>query len=376
MVIRSFTAESVAAALKQVRSQLGGEAVVLKTKVVDDPRGGRVYEVTACLDGVPETDTTPTAVETVEAPASAPSNPRVNIADLTVDNGVPSTASDDRLSAIEARLDRLVSAERLSAYGIDTGLQVVADTIAALEASDLPATFIGEFAGRLVNDEDRSSLTAAKVRELLATRLEGLISDGLALEAGDRALVCGLAGAGKTSVIGRLAAELTLRDKKTVCLVTLDNRKVGAFEEIASYGDLLGIEQVLNPESDLGQPARDESGKVTLIDTPALSFEESRFEALQLKIAELRPTRRIFVVSALTRTADLVATAKKIAWLKPTDIVLTHSDLTTIVGGAVATSLAAGAPLSMMTASANGGTAPLSSETLAALILDREVNRE
>ena len=50
MIIKSFTADSVAAALKEVRAELGGEAVVLKTRQLVNPGDSNRIEITACLD--------------------------------------------------------------------------------------------------------------------------------------------------------------------------------------------------------------------------------------------------------------------------------------------------------------------------------------
>ena len=53
MVIKSFSAPTVAAALKKIREELGGEAVVLKTKVCpgeETSLTGERFEVTACID--------------------------------------------------------------------------------------------------------------------------------------------------------------------------------------------------------------------------------------------------------------------------------------------------------------------------------------
>ena len=53
MVIKSFLGETVASALKQIRSELGPKAVVLKTRSLnanDSGIGRRMVEITACLE--------------------------------------------------------------------------------------------------------------------------------------------------------------------------------------------------------------------------------------------------------------------------------------------------------------------------------------
>jgi len=50
MIIKTFTAESSAAALKRVKAEMGGEAIVLKTRQVSDESSQTMFEVTACLE--------------------------------------------------------------------------------------------------------------------------------------------------------------------------------------------------------------------------------------------------------------------------------------------------------------------------------------
>jgi flagellar biosynthesis protein FlhF len=390
MVIRSFTAESVAAALKQVRSQLGGEAVVLKTKVVDNAYGGRVYEVTACLDTVLEDDNAQvaTAIETagsvettepVAGPARAPKpNPRVEIAALLDDSLAATPPAGGRMDRIEEKLDRIAKAGMLAAYGLDSGHKILAETIGLFRKADVPETFIREFVEQLDRNGDLSALTGDIVRERLIARIETLLDTDSDLQPGDRVVVVGLAGAGKTSVLGRLAADLTLNRRIAVKLVTLDNAKVGAFEEIASYGDLLGIEDVAGSNVDYGQVVRDKSGRITLIDTPALPVVSDRLSELRTRIDKLQPTRRILVVSALTRTSDVIATVRNTAWLQPTELVLAHADLTETVGGIIAAAIECKARVSMIASSANGaaGLIQPSAEMLADRILNRGGDRE
>ena len=53
MIVKSFVADTVAGALKMARTELGGDAVILKTRKLNarqQSAGGGKVEVTACLD--------------------------------------------------------------------------------------------------------------------------------------------------------------------------------------------------------------------------------------------------------------------------------------------------------------------------------------
>ena len=50
MIIKTFRAETSAAALKLVKMEMGGDAIVLKTTQSKDAGYKTVFEVTACLE--------------------------------------------------------------------------------------------------------------------------------------------------------------------------------------------------------------------------------------------------------------------------------------------------------------------------------------
>ena len=50
MIIKSFVAESASAALKMVREEMGGDAIVLKTRQVFDRTNRPRVELTACIE--------------------------------------------------------------------------------------------------------------------------------------------------------------------------------------------------------------------------------------------------------------------------------------------------------------------------------------
>ncbi len=85
MIIKSFVAESASAALKMVRQELGGDAIVLKTRQLPQGRGKQRIEITACVEKhageaqtigqaqvAGEATATPTAVAETTATATAP----------------------------------------------------------------------------------------------------------------------------------------------------------------------------------------------------------------------------------------------------------------------------------------------------------------
>ncbi len=378
MIIRSFLADSVATALKEVRSEMGGDAVVLKTRQLSGSNGAGQYEVTACLDNptaeqasrtLPDrTATVAAAVAEEVAPTPEP------VAEVTVDT----SEIEDRLHSLEDKLERLLQIERLAGSGLETELTLLEETRDALQGSDVPADQIARlltsFKNRPGDEQLDRPFVQARVREVV----ERAVDTDCEFKAGDRVLFVGPAGAGKTSAIGKLAAHLVMTRKLAVKLITLDNSNVGAFDEIASYAELLGVD-VTNPTfADETDDESVDADKVVLIDTGFLPTDADALKSFTDQIEELRPTHRLAVFSALTRSADVAAFARKLQPLDPSHLVFTMTDLTDCWGGILAAAEATGRKLAL-TANAPSGGGSLEEPDTAVItsnLLGREVDDE
>jgi flagellar biosynthesis protein FlhF len=180
---------------------------------------------------------------------------------------------------------------------------------------------------------------------------------------GDRVLFFGPAGAGKTSALGKLAARLVFQEKQKVTLVSLDAMKVGAAEEIQSYGDIIGS-TVQTQEDALS--TKDSNG-ITLIDTSALPRQIDQITTLRSQIDALRPNYRFAVFSALMRSDDIVDFAEAISAIRPSHILMTGLDLTDRWGGLFAACAAAKQSLAF-TSNTPGGIGALITPDAAAFV--------
>jgi flagellar biosynthesis GTPase FlhF len=311
MIIKSFTAESAAAALKQVKHAMGGNAVVLKTRQVRDPRGGLQVEVTALLDN-------PTVAQTEDilAAASAPSESR---------------SETNRLAEVleeEPSIQVNVSREAVTR---------------ALNDADFSASYADYLIEQTVNADNGSTDTLLALSECLTTETEGSFMEKLELNPGDKLVVVGPTGSGKTSLIGKLATRLLIEEQQKVRLITLDTLKLGAADEIQNYADLLGLEV-----GDFGRYLSDKkAGKdcVTLIDTSALSLNEEDQAELIRQIEKLNVTHTILCLSATSRGADLEKQIENYRHLNLTGGVMTMTDLSWRYGAALSAFRALGLKL-------------------------------
>jgi len=99
------------------------------------------------------------------------------------------------------------------------------------------------------------------------------------LEQGGVVSLVGPTGVGKTTTIAKLAARFALRHgRRSVALVTTDSYRIGAHEQLRTYGRILGVPvQVASDCDELANVLEHNSQhKLTLIDTAGVSHRDMR----------------------------------------------------------------------------------------------------
>ena len=339
MIIKSFIAENATAALKQVRLEMGGDAMVLKTRQVTTADGGSRVEITACLEKASAFQTSEILAEhTPTEPSATRANPRWRPEETFAPSagfGEPSATAppnlQNRLDDLGHKLDRLIT-DDLSAA--DRGLPIVMDTIRDnLKDADLTDDLIASVIGAASVHPDAITDPVATVRQILVERLAGLMEPNLTIELGDKVAFIGPAGGGKSTLLGKLAARLTVPEKKKVTMVTLDNCKMAATEEIRRYAEVLNTD--FTDVSMLEETSESYGDAVLLIDTPALPSNENDVARLADTIDRINPSVRVAVFSALMRSNDALTMADAMQPLKPTHLAVTMTDLTHRLGAVI-----------------------------------------
>ncbi len=112
----------------------------------------------------------------------------------------------------------------------------------------------------------------------------------------------GPTGVGKTTTIAKLAARFALRHgRRNIVLVTTDSYRIGAHEQIRTYGRILGVPvQIANDGDELRAVLNHTSDtKLTLIDTAGVSQRDVRLgEQLATLAVEGMPIKNYLVLSA------------------------------------------------------------------------------
>jgi flagellar biosynthesis protein FlhF len=299
MQIKRFEAKTMTAALKLVKDEFGPNAVILTARSLRSGRGifsaGSVsgVEVTAAKDS----DAVAYTAAGSYAPIPAP------------ERLAPQTAPGRRglFQSLNQSLRELGARRRPAMSAAAIPAASPAPELAELYQHLLAQDFDRELATDLV---DHLKRLPGYDRLLIAAILQDM---GLRLDDGaprPRALVLvGPAGVGKTSTAIKLAADLRLRQHRTPALLTLDDVRIGAVEQLRIYADILGVplavattpEETRRALTDLGD------ADTLIVDTPGISPSEADRRNALLPILDMLPSREVhLVLSAAGREKDLL----------------------------------------------------------------------
>ena len=367
MKIKRFFAADMRTALRQVREQLGSDAVILSNKSVD---GG--VELVAALD----------FDDAQLTPAQPRISPREQGVTESVNKGVVTvfpkaeerSACDEQEEAaprertpkvewsqdpllVDMRkemqvLRRMVENELSSMNWEETGKRTpqVSELLRRLIALDLPPAMCQRLADK-VGEFDAIDEGWRKALYNLASELN-ITGDEL-LEQGGVLAVVGPTGVGKTTTIAKLAARFALRHgNRHIALISTDSYRIGAQEQLATYARILDvpIRMASNVEElNIALNAFAEK-RLVLVDTAGMSMRDVRIgEHLSLLSSGNRPVRTFLALSAATQHAAMRQTIKSFSIAGPEAVILTKMDETASLGGAFAALVDSSLPVAYIT---------------------------
>ncbi len=364
MIVKSYTAPTVAAALKEIREELGGEAIVLRTRISSHgeavPPGHR-FEVTACVDEqlarsfrrkerISPAGKGNSSIGTPDRIGpDKPAKPAEHeVAPARIDLQKKTIGKFDKA-------DEVVSANRLSKNGVpDLTSGYLSERLKpiymSLIDSDVPAGLVDQLAAAITeysSDTDNIEHVAYK---MLRARLAASIATDVRIEYGSRIAFTGPSGAGKTSALGKVAALLCAQYRQKIKLVSVKHKELPTAGEIEAYGAHLDV-SVETPEK-ISHAKKDDS--IVLIDTPPISRDGTKLSELVEKTRALNPDVTFLIFSASMRTHDLVDAIKEYKSITPDYLIATHLDETWRWGNILAMTEYLNIPLAFITDSPGG----------------------
>jgi flagellar biosynthesis protein FlhF len=330
MKIKQYLGLDMRDALRQIRAELGPDAVILSTR-----RLGQGVEVSAAMDAEAP------AGEAVRLASAAPTMPAVP-AGLApaASSAVEQLSMSEELRTLRQLLERQLAALAWNDY-------TRREPLRARALSELTAMGVARDIALQVIDALPAELSAEGAQHLhldaLAQRIQ--VCGQPALVGGAVALL-GAAGAGKTSMLAKLALRWLLEHgAEGLCIVTIDDEHIGAADQARSLGRLLGVPsfRFANGAEFAAAAARFASQELVLIDTPALA-------AAPAAVAELRaaldssplPVQRMLLLPASAQSGVLAEMLRRAAPLEVACCAITRCDEAVSLGGVLSTLIRSG----------------------------------
>jgi len=356
MQIKRFEAPNMTEALKRIKGEFGPDAVILSARTLKPPRGmlrgwrsRPAVEVTAAIDhpaaGSPYQAKLHTAggVYRRQPQVGRPAAPRSTSAGRNSRRKITFRPAGS-VKKGKARAAKAIQPDSRPLFELHRQLirQGVRETLAWNLVKEMAAGA----------DDAETGTLPSRLAEAL--RALGGESRRLKLSPGGTNLVAlvGPSGVGKTTTLVKLAAAaLTHGAGGGVAIISIDQHRIGAQEQLRTYAGIIGIPMATAVDGDdLEALLADFSGyNLILLDTPGINpLKEADVDELAGFFENCRPSVQV-VLSATAKSQDLEDTIYHLRPLRPQGLIFTKLDETATYGSLLSAMLYAHLPVAYLT---------------------------
>lgn len=336
MKVKKFTASSMPEAMKQIRAELGSDAVILNSRVIQQKGFMGLFrknsiEVIAAID--------PDA-----AKASKPVEQPKNIQPLIPKRAVIPESFTQPIpeSAILKELQGLKKMLKNQSSGISDGILPVSlkRQIDQLRDQEVDSVIIEEITEILLEKwyGNGAAATDQEIREwsakALLSRLSGLEFGGITFKK-KFVNVIGPTGVGKTTTLAKIAAECMLKYGKKIAFITTDTYRIAAIEQLKTYAKILDvpIEVCYNMEDFKRSAEKFAEYDLVFIDTAGRNFRNQKYVADLRKAIDFNTEIETYLVLALTsKQRDMEEIRNQFSLIPIDRFIFTKLDETAVYG--------------------------------------------
>ncbi|MEK4385143.1 flagellar biosynthesis protein FlhF [Solibacillus sp. FSL W7-1464] len=348
MKMKKYNAPSIAEAMKQIRADLGEDAVILNSKVVVTKKffglvKNKSYEVVAGYDKVEKKPTLPSFED---MPAFAPRLIEEEISEVAssveqpkkVPQGAAAGLPDNLVKEIADLKSIMQSMQRRSTQShYPDELLTFIDFLREQE--------LGEELITGISDELFMYYTK-QGKQITWNEMQGVAQDFLRKELYDLPIsgisyekkyinVLGPTGVGKTTTIAKMAARAVLEKKKKVGFITTDTYRIAAIEQLKTYAALLQapVEIVYNAKDYAEAIQKLDHMDLIFIDTAGRNYKETKYvEDLKSLIQFSEQIESYLVLSLTSKQKDLESIIEQFKNLQIEKFIFTKLDETNSIG--------------------------------------------
>ena len=403
MQVKIFEAEDMASGLRQIRRELGPDALILSTRTIKNGAlgvlGKKTLEITAAIDNHWEEKPATQVMKAGQAlahhaysAAQAGDTSQNDSAQLIADaetlkkkidsTAPPSLSQSNENPALRQEFDELkdmvknlagelsrintekvqqqVSPPNNPLLSLEQKLRstkknnIVEEILLSKGVNQETANIISTFAQEHLPSEEMEDVNKVYgfIHETIADILNVTPSD-FGLEKKQRRMAfIGPTGVGKTTTLAKIAANYLATQSKSIALITIDTYRIAAVEQLKVYGEImhLPVEVVLSPQQLIDALEKHNDKELILIDTAGRSpLDSLSIEEIRSFFTEDLDIESHLVVSATTRDSELVETLKTFSSFAPRSTIFTKIDECSSLGVLLNTQIHNNSPLSYIT---------------------------
>lgn len=343
MKVKKFTAASMPEAMKQIRAELGHDAVILNSKEVET--GGlfgfftkKSIEVIAAIDQMPQ----------VKRPTPKPVQPKMVKQEIEpvlpkerFEKLKPSQDQEQLMKEIQqlkTMVHTISNQQQPSEKEYPEPFQQIEDQLLEQEVNkSIRLELMKHLLKKWYSTEKEESEQIDIAKEVKAY-LESMVADvdmgGIDFSKKYINIV-GPTGVGKTTTIAKIAAHSVLKKHKKVALITTDTYRIAAVEQLKTYSKILNIPFEVAYSIEDFRKAKEQfsSYDLVLVDSAGRNFRNSLYVEEIRKIIDFNDEMETYLVLALTsKYKDMKSIFEQFSLISIQKLIFTKKDETSYYG--------------------------------------------
>ncbi|MFS0865088.1 flagellar biosynthesis protein FlhF [Fredinandcohnia sp. 179-A 10B2 NHS] len=338
MKVKKYIASSMPEAMKLIRAELGSDAVILNSKVVQ--KSGflglfrkKNFEVIAAVDPVQPTKQKLQQKEKIKKLPIEPFKEQTKIPVESAPTIRPETQNSQELIKEIRELKTLMkdmSSETMPYSGplAEINQLLIAQELDPLIRKDILSSLLEKW---YLNQAKATYNDLIKwTNEIIISYLSPLSFGGVSYQ--KRFInVVGPTGVGKTTTLAKIAADCMLKDKKRVAFITTDTYRIAAIDQLKTYAKILGapLEVCYSLEDFTRAKEKYMDYDVVLVDTAGRNFRNKKYVDDLNSIINFSEDMETYLVLSLTsKMTDMADIYKQFSVVNVSKMIFTKVDET------------------------------------------------
>ncbi len=344
MKVKKYTASSMTEAMKYIREELGGDAVILSSKPVYT--GGflglfrkRSIEVIAAIDPKPE----PTQMAEKQKVKKVVVQPPITVEPIPSKSVNNKEQESTHLLKEIADLKGMIADLRTATQDDRQYPELLEQAHTFLIEQDVDVTNRAQIMEMLqakwrAAKQDVSKEEVQKwLRDSLTQLLEWISEEDMGFHKKYINIV-GPTGVGKTTTLAKIAAETMLNQRKNVAFITTDTYRIAAIDQLKTYAKILNvpIEVAYNLEDFKRAADRFSHYDIVFIDTAGRNFRNEQYVKDLGNIIDFSKDLETYLVLSLTsKQKDMDEIYRQFSTIPIKQVIFTKADETATYGSMI-----------------------------------------